>query len=191
VLTLESLNEHIEQCRILVAKGEEQPEELEELLQLREDLKNEDERGWAAYNELVEHLPNDDQDPLLIILKGQLLIERLITRFIVSRLPNPEPFIKLQLSSAQCIGIAESMCLSNKEPKWLWSQVKELNSIRNKLAHKLTDKSIEKRIESFVSTIANHEGLHNRTITGAISRLYGMLKGLCEVAESNEFKFFK
>ena len=32
---------------------------------------------WAAYNELAEHLPKEYDDPVLIILKGHLLIERL------------------------------------------------------------------------------------------------------------------
>lgn len=191
MFNLELLQKHISECRLLVAIGREKPETLKDLLELYEDLKDQDEIGWNAYNELVEHLPGDDQDPALVILKGQLLIERLMRRFISSRLPNPSPFQHSQIKAADCIIIAESMCLPNKEPMWLWAQVKELNSIRNKLAHNLSDNKIEHRISNFVSTVANHTGLHSKTLTGAISRLYGMLKGLCEVAESEEFKLYK
>lgn len=191
MLNLERLQAHISECRKLVASGNEKPETLKELLDLYEDLKDEDEIGWKAYNELVEHLPDNNQDPALIILKGQLLIERLIRRFISSRLPNPSPFQNSQIKAADCIIIAESMCLPNDEPKWLWTQVKELNSIRNKLAHNLSDIKIDKRISNFVSTVANHTELHNRTLNSSISRIYGMLKGLCEVAESEEFQLYK
>ncbi|GAA0241533.1 uncharacterized protein MP3633_2115 [Marinomonas primoryensis] len=83
------------------------------------------------------------------------------------------------------------MCLKSKEPEWLWKQVKELNSIRNKLAHNLNYESIEPRVNSFVSTIANSQNLENRTITSAIARLYGMVKGLCDLSHSNDFRAFK
>ncbi|SBS35364.1 hypothetical protein MAQ5080_03149 [Marinomonas aquimarina] len=83
------------------------------------------------------------------------------------------------------------MCLKNKEPEWLWRQVKELNSIRNKLAHNLDYGSVEPRVKSFISTIANAQNLENRTITSAIARLYGMLKGLCDLSQSDDFRAFK
>lgn len=134
MLTLELLDKHISECREYVESGKEDPEVLKSLIKLKRDLENASEADWSAYNELTEHLPGEDADPTLIILKGQLLIERLVRKFILSRLPNPAAFEAATFNAAQCIAIAESMCLKNKEPDWLWMQVKELNEIRNKLA---------------------------------------------------------
>jgi len=191
VFSLELLNKHIDECRKSVEAGKEAPEELESLIKLRNDLEHASDTDWAAYNQLTDHLPTEDADPVLIILKGQLLIERLVRRFIISRLQNPEAFSRIQLNSAQCIALAESMCLQNKEPEWLWTQVKELNGIRNKLAHKLDDENIDGRIGNFVSTIANAQKMESKTLTSAIARLYGMVKGLCDLAESKEFRALK
>jgi len=191
LLTPELLDKHISECKQYVEAGEEDPKTLEFFLSLRHDLENATPEDWTAYNELVDHLPKEDADPVLIILKGHLLIERLVRKFILSRLPNSEAFDKANFNAAQCIVLAESMCLKNKEPEWLWKQVKEINTIRNKLAHNLDYESVEPRIKNFVSTISNAQKLENRTITSAISRLYGMLKGLCDLSQSEGFRGYK
>lgn len=191
MLTLELLDKHISECREYVDAGKEDPKTLEMLVSLRNDLENATQEEWAAYNELADHLPEKDADPVLIILKGQLLIERLVRNFVLSRLPNPEAFEKVQFTAAHCIVIGESMCLKNQEPEWLWKQIRELNTIRNKLAHNLDYESLEPRVNNFASTIANAQNLENRTITSAIARLYGMVKGLCDLSQSNGFRTFK
>ncbi len=190
LLTLELLDQHISECKEHVEAGKEDPKTLEFFLSLRHDLEQATPEDWVAYNELSDHLPAEGADPVLIILKGQLLIEKLVRKFILSRLPNPEAFEKQQFSASHCIAIGESMCLKNKDPEWLWKQIKELNTIRNKLAHNLDYGKIEPRINNFVSTIATNQNLKNRTITSAIARLYGMAKGLCDLSKSNGFRAF-
>jgi len=191
VLTLEILDANIAECEEYVNSGKEEQSTLDFLLDLREDLKDSSEADWAAYNELVDHLPKDDVDQTLIILKGHLLIEKLVRRFIASRLPNSGAFEKQSFTFAQCIALAESMCLDKEEPNLLWLQIKELNTIRNKLAHRLVNENIELRLSNFISSLANKQGLHNKSLTSVISRLYGMLKGLCDIADSDEFKYYK
>jgi len=179
MLSLERLDKNIAEC--------EDPSTLEFLLALREDLAHASTEDWDAFNELTEHLPSKDADPVLIILKGQLLLEKLVRKFIDSRLPNPAALEKQQFTAAQCIAIAESMCLDNDEPKWLWMQIKELNTIRNKLAHSLDNQSLEVRINNFVSTVSNAQKLRSKSISTVIARLYGMLKGLCDLSVSDGF----
>ena len=191
MLSLELLDKNIAECREYVEAGKEDQSTLDFFLKLREDLVGASEADWVAYNELTDHLPNKDADPVLIILKGHLLIERLVRQFINSMLPNPKAFEKCGFNAAQCIAIAESMCLENEEPAWLWRQVKDLNSIRNKLAHTLDGENIEQRIDSFVSTVSNAQKLKNKSLTNVIARLYGMVKGLCDLSESKEFRLFK
>ncbi|MBK2094025.1 hypothetical protein [Francisella philomiragia] len=191
MLDLDTLDKDIFECEKRAQDEGGCESTLEMLLKIRDDLKTATEEEWSAYNELVEHLPNENEDPILIILKGQLLIERKVRKFINSRLPNPDALQKQTFSAAQCIAIAESMCLYQEEPVWLWKQIKELNAIRNKLAHTLNDENIDKRINSFVSTVNNVQKLNSKSIVGAIARLYGMLKGLFEISESDEFKLYK
>ncbi len=191
MLSLELLDKNIAECREYVEAGKEDQSTLDFFLKLREDLADASEDDWVAFNELTHHLPDMDADPILIILKGQLLIEKRVRKFVDSRLPNPAALEKQQFSAAQCIAIAESMCLDNEKPSWLWKQIKELNTIRNKLAHNLENENIEVRISNFVSTVSNAKNLKSRSITSVIARLYGMLKGLCEISESDEFRLYK
>jgi hypothetical protein len=194
LLSLELLDKHISECTILVEAGNEDRNVLESLLKLRHDLSdanaNANANDWIAYNELSIHLPDASADPVLIILKGQLLIERLVRKFINTRLPNPAALEKQQFSAAQCICIAESMCLNNKEPNWLWEQIRELNTIRNKLAHNLFNETIELRINTFIVTVSNELKLESKSIDVVVTRLYGMVLGLCNLSDSKEFKLF-
>jgi hypothetical protein len=188
VLSPELLDQHIEECQKLIESGEENQSSLDFLLDLKKDLANASEDDWKAYNKLSDHLPKDDEDITLIILKGQLLLEKLVREFIDSRLTNPEAIEKQQFSAAQCISLAESMCLKTDEVKWICAQIRELNTIRNKLAHFLPDDKIEKRISNFVSTVSNAQNLKTKSLNIVISRLYGMLMGLCQLSNSDEYR---
>ena len=191
MLSLELLDKNIAECKEYVEAGKEEQSKLDFLLNLRDDLTDASEADWEAYNELINHLPDGDADSVLIILKGQLLIERLVRKFIDSRLPNPKALEKQQFTAAGYIAIAESMCLSTEDSKWLWRQVKELNTIRNKLAHNLDPENIETRVNNFISTISNAKNLQHKSIVCVVARLYGMLKGLYDISESKEFRLFE
>ena len=177
MLNLELLDKHIIECKKCVDAGEESQDVLDQFVGLRNDMKNATEDDWAEYNFLTTHLPSDDIDPTLMILKGQLLMETQVRKFIMSRFENQSPFENASFSAAHCNTIAECFCVNSKESNWLWKQIKELNSIRNKLAHSLDSERLTKRISNFVSTIDNNQNLKTKTLSCAISRLYGMLKG--------------
>ncbi|SBS35744.1 hypothetical protein MAQ5080_03259 [Marinomonas aquimarina] len=66
MLTLELLDKHISECREYVEAGKEDLKTLEFLLSLRHDLEQATPEDWAAYNELADHLPDQDADPVLI-----------------------------------------------------------------------------------------------------------------------------
>jgi len=188
MLNLELLDKHIIECKKYVDAGEESQEVLDQFVGLRNEMENATEDDWTEYNFLTTHLPSDDIDPTLMILKGQLLIETQVRKFIKSRFENQVPFEKASFSAAHCNTIAESFCVNSKETNWLWLQIKELNSIRNKLAHSLDSAKLNKRISNFVSTIDNNQNLESKTLSSAISRLYGMLKGLNDLSVSNKFR---
>ncbi len=186
-IDLNHLDETIAECSRLVASSEESQSTLDRLLEFRAFLESTPETALEAYHELLEKLPMDGEDPVLIVLKGQLLIEKLVRKFIATRLSNPEALEKkVRFSAAQCISLGEAMCLQQDEPKWLWAQVRELNSIRNQLAHSFIEDKTEERIARFIETISEKQELTNKTLTGAISRIYGMLRGLNDGAEAGQ-----
>jgi hypothetical protein len=187
MLSLELLEKHIEECREYVEAGLEKQETLDFFLDLKRKLSSASDEDWRKYNELANHLPGDEADDVLIILKGQLLIEKRVREFIYSRMQNPDAFQRERFTASQCIAIGESMCLKNPEPEWLWKQIKELNTIRNKLAHNLEPEHIEKRIANLVSAVSNAQGLDTKSLARVVARLNGMLKGLYDVSESSEF----
>jgi hypothetical protein len=188
MLSLKLLDEHIRACREYVAAGKETEGTLHFLMALRKDMEHASAADWQIYNDLAKHMPADDADAALIILKGQLLIEGLVKKFVASRLPNFKALERHRFTAAQYIAIGESMCLDNQEPRWLWKQISELNAIRNDVAHSLDGEKVAKRINNFISTVSNARQLKTRTLSAVIARLFGMMKGLCDLSMSDEFK---
>jgi len=189
MLSIELLDKHIEECKEYVAAGKESGETLLFLENLRKDLEHANTSDWDSYNDLAKHLPNDAADASLIIIRGQLLIEGLVKRFVESRLSNPKALTRHKFKAAEYLAIAESMCLDNDEPRWLWTQLRELNAIRNNVAHELESENISKRINNFVSTVTKAQRLENRSLSSVIARLYGMVKGLCDLSISDDFRY--
>lgn len=187
-LTLEQLDKDIEQIRERVAEGNATQAELDELITLRERLKDASPEDWEAYRYLAAHLPSDDADDVLIVLKGLLLIESLVQAFVRRRVLNPDAIDAVRLNSSLMICLGEALCLPGEDPKWLWTRVRELNALRNKLAHKLTTDGMQERIDAFVREVDRTQNLARPTLAGAISRLYGMLKGLSDHADDPDFK---
>ena len=186
--TLQDLDNLILECRRLVELEQEDPKQLDFLLQLRKDLEDADPSTWAMIDEVFEHLPRDSADQTLQILKGHLLLERKVREFVRERVPNPKVLEKARLSTFQVIHLGKAMCLDNDETKWLWEKILEVNHIRNDLAHNLVLKDSKKRIARLIDDIAKTQGLASITIGGAIAKLYGMLKGLCDLAREDQFR---
>ena len=69
--------------------------------------------------------------------------------------------------------------------------VRELNTIRNKMAHKLDSKEFNGRLHEFVKEFADNQNLQNRGVTNIVAHLYGMVKALCDLSVSDEFSLFR
>ena len=116
-LNLEKLEEDIQAVRQLVSEGKADQKDLDELLVLRERLQSAVPEDWEAYNLLTAHMPSEDADETLIILKGHLLIEQQVRAFIDQRLINPDAFRAANYTMYQCICLAEAFCLPGEEPQ--------------------------------------------------------------------------
>jgi|ERR1041384_2042298 hypothetical protein len=187
-VSLEQLDRDIEALRKRVDNGKAPRTELDWLLGLRKELAKATPDDWEAYRFLHEHLPQKDADELLIIVKGHLLLEFMTRRFVERRMLNPRALDSARLTSSAIISVAEALCLPNAAPKWLWARVRELNALRNKLAHKLKIEGLKKQIDDFVATVSAEGDLAQNNLTGAIAHLYGMIKGLTDLADDPGFK---
>ncbi len=187
-ISLEQLDKDIEGLRKLVADGKVPQPELDGLIELRDRLQHTSPDDWDAYGFLIEHLPPDDADDLLIVLKGHLLLEFQVREFVRRRMLNPDAVDAGRLSSFAMICLAEALCLPTEEPKWLWTRVKQLNALRNKLAHNLAINQVKNQIEDFVGEVSRRQTLASPTLGGAISRLYGMVKALGDLANDPDFR---
>jgi len=186
MVSLEQLDSDIEALRRLSKAGNAPHVDLKYLLELRQKLEGATASDWEACRLLIEHLPENRDDILGTVIKGHLLFDSIIRRFVDTRTPNGPALDAARFTSYQMICLAEALCLRNEEPRWLWARIKELNSLRNTLAHNLEPAEVQERIARFVTEVDNKDKLAGRTLVGAISRLYGMLRALADLARAPE-----
>jgi hypothetical protein len=88
------------------------------------------------------------EDLTLLILKGHLLIERVIEEFIAVHIADREAFREARLSSFQKIQLAIAIDgrLPPEDDDGFWDAVKQMNKLRNTLAHKLTVPDVEDQV---------------------------------------------
>lgn len=99
--------------------------------------------------EFARHLPRDDEVSLeLIVLRGHLLIEKQLDGLITAKLIKPEVFLPLRLRFAEKLKLTEAMY---GEVGVSWSQIREVNTIRNSLSHELEDETVAPRVRKFLS----------------------------------------
>jgi len=96
---------------------------------------------------ILQHLPmNDGAVPTL--LKGHLLIDETLRKFLAKKVINPSPIEEAQLSFHQTCCVMRAIYPS-KGIGWLWDAIKLLNRMRNDLAHHLEPNGLEQRFEAF------------------------------------------
>lgn len=99
------------------------------------------------------------QDQVLVVLKGHLLIEELLTEILEVKLEHSNP-LDIKISSNTMFAQKLNLCwaiVQNDIESDIWGFLKELNSIRNKMAHAIEPKGINKKIELFNEAVANYE----------------------------------
>lgn len=87
----------------------------------------------------------DDVDPLVpVVLKGHLLIERILDNLISSVCFHPEHILNGHFTFAQKVNLARAFAF-NKDKHPVWTLVLALNALRNEIAHnRLSDKTQRK-----------------------------------------------
>lgn len=100
------------------------------------------------------------EDQVLTILKGHLLIEELITELLKTKLEQSDNPLGIKIDSgtmfAQKLNLYWAIAQHDLEFD-VWCYLKELNSIRNKMAHTIEPQGIDEKIKSFNNAISSHK----------------------------------
>jgi hypothetical protein len=95
------------------------------------------------------------EDESLLILKGHLLMESALRDYCKSKTINPEAFDGARLSFAQLLKLTQAFRGQLDGDSWVWSVLKNMNTLRNQIAHQLDNNETlksnkEKLFSSFV-----------------------------------------
>ena len=139
------------------------------------------EHDIAVYDLFLEHMPDQDADLELVILKGQLLVEYRLKEFVNERLLSPPALADARLTAHQVICLAEAMCLDNEDPHWLFGMARKLNSLRNALAHNLAPSGMKERVDAFVAEYTARYPVQSG-LAGCVGHLYAQVAELARIA---------
>jgi hypothetical protein len=88
----------------------------------------------------------------LVILKAHLLLEEQINVLIDERLNNADALRSADLDSFQRICLAESFFSPDFQP-WLWRGLKQLNKLRNEIAHQIAPEGLQARVDNIIKFV--------------------------------------
>jgi len=106
---------------------------------------------FASFEQFLKHLPVGRDDELLI-LKGHLLVERLLERFHAQNLPQASRLADSRLTFAQKLAIASALRAERRDD-WLWEALAALNRLRNELVHQLPNPRFEELRATFLAVV--------------------------------------
>lgn len=98
------------------------------------------------------------EDPTYLVLKAHLLAEEVLYRFIESQAHRPGSLRDARLGFTQLVALSRSFHRYSSEDWWGWAALKQLNSLRNLLAHNLEPKDLRARIVEFSVFVADAIG---------------------------------
>ncbi|MFT4504615.1 hypothetical protein [Caballeronia sp. 15711] len=104
------------------------------------------ERETDAFMRFMKLLPHG-KDIELVVLKAHLLIEEQIHLIVRNRLQNPD--VLGRLNCGQAIKLAQAFYPPEHEPE-TWKAVKQLNSLRNDIAHQLQSDQLKDKMQALV-----------------------------------------
>ncbi len=104
------------------------------------------------YFKFVEHLKEEHEDSVLVVLKGHLLLEVALKEYISKRVASPERLDGVQINFSSLIYFASSLEDRNAD-RWLWSALRKANRLRNQLAHNLEPSGIEDLKSKFIDYV--------------------------------------
>lgn len=185
-----TLAEMVAVTRKAIASGKLSPEQLAEAEANLKLVEGRSEAEVESLDFFLHHMPDDDADIILVILKGHLLIEQKVREFISERMLTPKALDAAQLETHQAICLAEALTLPNDMPKSLWETVKQLNTLRNRIAHEVEYAGIKDRIANIQKTYRKQFDVKSG-FTSVLAHAYGQMSELVRLAQHPDFRMPK
>ncbi|MDT8376023.1 MAG: hypothetical protein RQ867_04700 [Mariprofundaceae bacterium] len=110
---------------------------------------------------MQEHMASVDQGAL-IILKGHLLIEEVLSEIISKFVFHPEQLDGACLGYPQKVALARSMSLDEHNNE-MWQLINSINGLRNELAHSLRSPKRDKKENALIDIYLKQGGLKPNT----------------------------
>jgi len=122
-------------------------------------------------------------DPVLLILKGHLLVEEHIQAVLNDLLARPELLEEARLTFYQRMRLVQSL-LGEGNDDYLWMSIRKLNTLRNRMAHVLELNDLEQRVDDYLAdwaedgfTQSGDEAERANRILHAVQSTCGILTG--------------
>ncbi len=120
------------------------------------NVSNNLEKETQAFQErFMSHVPTDAKDISLAILKGHLLAEEILADYISIKIKHSE-HLRLEKNHwgfANKVELASALASDQHHDVWVWTALKKLNALRNKLSHGLEPKGLDKAISEFKKAV--------------------------------------
>jgi hypothetical protein len=107
--------------------------------------------SWREqYTELFRAIP-PATDRELLILKGHLVVEQFLLRYIEQHVANPAAITRSRLNFNALATLAEALCpVCATDGVKLWEQIHLLNRLRNELAHQLEPITLQTKVAALI-----------------------------------------
>jgi hypothetical protein len=114
-------------------------------------------RQLRAFRRFLERLPHGKELDL-VILKAHLLIGEQVNALLQERLKNPSVLLgEERFESFYRICAAQAFFTPDFQP-WLWHALRQLNKLRNRVAHHIEPKRIDNLIDDLIRSIPGDIG---------------------------------
>jgi hypothetical protein len=116
-------------------------------------------------------LPADEELALdIVVLRGHLLLEEELRALVMAKLTRPEAFEREDLRFRSLLNLAESL-YGAEVPDWQWRAIRELNRVRNSLAHRLEDPGAQAGIDGILKVFEASDKLYADVSGGRVEKL--------------------
>ncbi len=116
---------------------------------------------FESLKRFAVHLP-PEKDAELLVLKGHLLVERLLEKYLQHNLANSSELDGAHLSFAQKLSLVAALH-ADPASSWLWKAIHLLNSLRNELSHRLESERYDPLLRDFFREVESSPELPHLT----------------------------
>ena len=147
------------------------------------EIKPLDEKPWDKdLRRFLNMVPNHGYVEL-VVLKAHLMIEELMWKLLELPLKKPNAINKKEFDFSHCLSLVEAIYWHEKTD-WLWKAIRQINGIRNSLAHNVdtvNDEKLTHRFDALDKLIAENSGVPMPNKDPSVQRLHWRLASLYSV----------